>query len=82
MAFGKLRRLRRLGEQQKSRSHHEAHEGHEVRKRGLFFLFSFLRDPRVLGGEIVSVFPLAAALWLSGCMVGPDYTRPPFEIPP
>jgi outer membrane protein, multidrug efflux system len=25
---------------------------------------------------------LAAALWLSGCMVGPDYERPPAEIPP
>jgi multidrug efflux system outer membrane protein len=25
---------------------------------------------------------LAAALWLAGCMVGPDYNRPPTEIPP
>ena len=24
----------------------------------------------------------ATALWLSGCMVGPDYKRPPAEIPP
>src|ERR1044071_6884963 len=25
---------------------------------------------------------LAAVLWLSACMVGPDYTRPSMEIPP
>ena len=25
---------------------------------------------------------LAAALWLAGCMVGPDYKRPTTEIPP
>jgi outer membrane protein, multidrug efflux system len=80
-AFGKLRRLRRFGEQRKSRSHHEADEGHEVRKRGLFILFSFLGDPRVLRGEIVSVFPLAASLLLSGCMVGPDYQRPSVTPP-
>lgn len=81
MAFGKLCGLRRFGEQRKSRSHHEAHEGREVRKRRLFNLFSFLRDPRVLRGEIVSVFPLAAAVWLSGCMVGPDYHRPSVTTP-
>jgi len=81
MAFGKLCGLRRFGEQRKSRSHHGAHEGREVRKRRLFNLFSFLRDPRVLRGEIVSVFPLAAAVWLSGCMVGPDYHRPSVTTP-
>jgi multidrug efflux system outer membrane protein len=68
-AFDKLHGLLRFGEQRKSRSHREAHEGHEVRKSRVFILL-------VLRCEIVSVFPLAAALWLSGCMVGPDYQRP------
>jgi outer membrane protein, multidrug efflux system len=38
-----------------------------------------LRVPR---GELISVLALVGALWLSGCMVGPDYKRPPAEIPP
>src|SRR5687768_8575336 len=25
---------------------------------------------------------LAAAVWLAGCMVGPDYKKPTMEIPP
>jgi len=29
-----------------------------------------------------SLLLLAAALWLTGCMVGPDYKRPSVEIPP
>jgi multidrug efflux system outer membrane protein len=56
-------------------SHHEAHEGHEVRKGFFNNFFCYLR-----GGIRLSVF--AAALWLSGCMVGPDYKRPTTEIPP
>jgi len=33
----------------------EAHEGHEVRERGWFNFFSYLRDLRALRGE--SLFP-------------------------
>ena len=44
-------------------------------------MFSFLRDLRVLRGEIISVFPVAAALWLTGCMLGPDYQRPGVASP-
>src|SRR5262245_59779716 len=62
-------------------SHYEAHGGHEVRKRFLIIFFSYLRDLRVLRGEIVLRVALATLLWLSGCMVGPDYQRPSFEIP-
>jgi len=45
--------------------------------------------PRPLAGRVwvhsrlrYVVAALAAALWLSGCMVGPDYKQPPAEIPP
>ena len=41
-----------------------------------------LRDLRVLRGELVCGLALAAALLVSGCMVGPDYKRPTTEIPP
>src|SRR5215471_3261899 len=37
---------------------------------------------RVLRGEIISILGLATALWLSGCLLGPDYKRPSVEIPP
>src|SRR5499433_2650158 len=37
---------------------------------------------RVLRGEIISILGLATALWLSGCLLGPDYNRPSVEIPP
>src|SRR5262245_31954051 len=62
-------------------SHHEAHGGHEGRKRFLITFFSYLRDLRVLRGVIVLRVVLATLLWLTGCMVGPDYQRPSFEIP-
>ena len=39
-----------------------------------------LRVVRALRGEIM--LALSAALWLSACMVGPDYTKPSVEIPP
>jgi NodT family efflux transporter outer membrane factor (OMF) lipoprotein len=38
-----------------------------------------LRVPR---GELISVLALVGAVWLSGCLVGPDYSRPPVAIPP
>jgi outer membrane protein, multidrug efflux system len=41
-----------------------------------------LRVLRVLRGEIISILGLATALWLSGCLLGPDYNRPSVEIPP
>src|SRR5687768_7110487 len=31
--------------------------------------------------EVISVFPVAAALWLTGCMIGPDYHRPSIKAP-
>ena len=37
---------------------------------------------RGLRGEIISILGLATALWLSGCLLGPDYKRPSVEIPP
>src|SRR5262245_31284516 len=44
---------------------------------------SVAASPRwVLRGETVFILALAAALWLSGCMVGPDYERPSVGIPP
>ncbi len=33
-------------------------------------------------GPLLLGWLLAAALWLTGCMVGPDYKRPSVEIPP
>jgi multidrug efflux system outer membrane protein len=50
--------------------------------RSIVSLFlSYLRGLRVLlRGENILAF--AAALVLSGCMVGPDYKRPTTEIPP
>ena len=37
--------------------------------------------PRVLRGEIVFIAAMAMLVCLSGCMVGPDYNRPPAAIP-
>ena len=31
--------------------------------------------------EVIAVFPVAAALWLTGCMIGPDYHRPSIKAP-
>ena len=74
--------------------HHEGHEGHEERvfpqrrkgaKKNDFInpkIRLTLRVLRVLRGEIVSILALAAAVWLTGCMLGPDYKRPSVEIPP
>ena len=39
------------------------------------------RKHRVLRGEVLSVLAVAA-LWITGCMVGPDYKQPAVEIPP
>src|SRR5215470_8881829 len=36
----------------------------------------------VLRGELISVFAVTMVLGLSGCLVGPDYRRPPAAIPP
>lgn len=41
-----------------------------------------LRALRVLRGEIVSIGVFIPALLLSGCLLGPDYKRPPYAIPP
>src|SRR5215831_3112014 len=38
-----------------------------------------LRVPR---GEFISVFAITMVLCLSGCLIGPDYRRPPVAIPP
>ena len=68
----------------RSYSYHEAHEGHEVRIASLSNIssLSYLRVPRVLlRGEIVFIAAMAMLVWLSGCMVGPDYNRPPAAIP-
>ena len=67
----------------RSYSYHEAHEGHEVRIASLSNISSssYLRVPRVLRGEIVFIAAMAMLVCLSGCMVGPDYNRPPAAIP-
>ena len=67
----------------RSYSYHEAHEGHEVRIASLSNIssLSYLRVPRVLRGEIVFIAAMAMLVCLSGCMVGPDYNRPPAAIP-
>ena len=44
--------------------------------------FWYLRVLRVLRGELISVFAATMVLCLSGCLVGPDYRRPPAAIPP
>src|SRR5215470_13108421 len=44
--------------------------------------FWCLRVLRVLRDELTSILGLATALWLSGCLLGPDYNRPSVEIPP
>jgi NodT family efflux transporter outer membrane factor (OMF) lipoprotein len=46
------------------------------------FSSSRLRSLRVLRGATLSLVAFPAALWLAGCMVGPDYKRPSGEIPP
>jgi outer membrane protein, multidrug efflux system len=46
------------------------------------FSSSWLRSLRVLRGATLSLVAFPAALWLTGCMVGPDYKRPSGEIPP
>ena len=46
------------------------------------FSSSRLRSLRVLPGATLSLVAFPAALWLAGCMVGPDYKRPSGEIPP
>ena len=51
-------------------------------EKEIYSLLSCLRDLRVLRGELVCGLVLAAALLLTGCMVGPDYKRPTTEIPP
>jgi multidrug efflux system outer membrane protein len=61
--------------------HHEAHEGHEVRKRVLLNSLAYLRGLRALRGEFIWILAVTAALWLSGCMVGPDYQRPTVTAP-
>ena len=45
------------------------------------FSSSWLRSLRVLRGATLSLVAFPAALWLAGCMVGPDYKRPTTEIP-
>ena len=45
------------------------------------FSSSWLRSFRVLRGATLSLVAFPAALWLAGCMVGPDYKRPATEIP-
>src|SRR5262245_51721611 len=73
--------LCKVAGERKFQSHHEAHGGHEIRKRFLIIFFSYLRDLRVLRGEVVLRIALATLPWLTGCMVGPDYQRPSVEIP-
>jgi outer membrane protein, multidrug efflux system len=71
--------------------HHEAHEGHEEKifpqrrkgaKKNNFINPKIRPNFRVLRGETISTLGLATALLLSGCLLGPDYKRPPAEIPP
>ena len=45
------------------------------------FSSSWLRSLRVRRGATLSLVAFPAALWLAGCMVGPDYKRPTTEIP-
>ena len=49
--------------------------------RGMLCAKDLLHDLRALRGEIVFIPILATVLWLTGCMVGPDYKRPTMEIP-
>ncbi|HKY09116.1 MAG TPA: efflux transporter outer membrane subunit [Candidatus Binatia bacterium] len=41
----------------------------------------YLRGLRALRGEIIWILAVTPALWLSGCMVGPDYQRTPVTAP-
>jgi multidrug efflux system outer membrane protein len=79
-AFDKLRGLRKFAEDKNANL---TTKTRRTRSSDIGFInfFSFLRDLRALRGEILSVFPVAAALWLTGCMVGPDYQRPGVASP-
>src|SRR5215470_15175425 len=46
------------------------------------FSSSWLRGLRVLRAATLSLVAFPAALWLTGCMLGPNYKRPSAEIPP